>query len=741
MTHCPNCWYPVQESDAQFCPTCGVNLHQWSQVAVSPSPTVNVIVLNKTPIAIGRGESNDIRLDHPAVSEHHAWLEWRSEANAWYVADENSAKGTFVNYQRVPHGPEGWPVNPATDTVWIAPYSFRLAGGDHQQPRFEPARMRLDARDLVRTVKHEKTRQSVAILNLEPTPLSFRPGEFIALVGGSGAGKTTLMKALLGLSPAQEGIVYVSGRPFIEAGRTQRFEAMHTVVGYVPQDDVVHYDLTPLEAMDYIARFRLSSDLSKSERMGYIQKTLETVELWPHRNKLIRKLSGGQRKRVNIALELLAEPRLLFLDEPTSGLDPGLDLSVMELLRNWATDPADPRTIILVTHATENVTSCKYVAFMATGGYVVYFGPPAQALSYFGVERFAEIYRTIGTYQPHELVSSPEKGADEHTPSAPDVRELVSSFQNSSDFFKYIQARQLSEQEAVSPPTEVPRPIGRRSILPTPAESDRFWRQFKILAVRYWKLIRRDRMNFITLLLQGLLVAGLLWAVSRPDTFQPKGAEDAQTVLFIMACAAVWLGILNGTKEIVKEQDIYLRERRYGLGAVPYVLSKVAILALIGAIQIGTLLAIISYHLVLPERGALGSWSPAWLEWFVTLELTLVAGLSLGLFLSASTTTIDAATAVMFVLLVIQVMFAGLFFPDAEWADTLSIFTFSRWGLEGVATTANLNGLLARAIGSAYQPDEAYTFSALHLLVRWAILGGYAFILVATASFRQARKR
>jgi ABC-type multidrug transport system ATPase subunit len=735
---CPNCWRQVRDPEAQFCYHCGVNLHEWSRAGTHPQPVTNPIALNKTPITIGRGESNDIRVDHPAVSQHHARLEWRSDQGAWYVVDEVSARGTFVNYQQVPHGPEGRPVSPATDTLWIAPYSFRLIGGEQQRHHFEPARLRLDVKSLVRTVRHEKTKQTIAILNLEPTPLSFRPGEFIALVGGSGAGKSTLMKALLGLSPAQKGTVYVSGRPFIVDGQAQRFEAMHAIVGYVPQEDIVHRELTPLEAMDYTARFRLSPDLSKDERMAYIRETLETVELWPHRNTLIHKLSGGQRKRVNIALELLAQPRLLFLDEPTSGLDPGLDLSIMELLREWATDAVDPRTIILVTHATENVTSCKYVAFMAPGGYVVYFGPPAKALNYFGVERFAEIYRYVGAYQLPELVASTDSDGGAQ-PS--DVRELVGRFRNSQDHFHYVEARQLDEAEVLPVAEAVPDTSSRRAAGFGPAERSRFWLQFGVLTTRYWKLIRRDRMNFVTLLLQGFLVAGLLWAVARPDTFQPKGAENAQTVLFIMACAAAWLGILNGTKEIVKEQDIYLRERRYGLAATPYVLSKLVVLAAVGAVQMGTLLLIVGYRFTLPKGGALGAWSPAWLEWFITLELTLMAGLSLGLFLSAATATIDAATAIMFVLLLIQVMFAGMFFPDAQWANVLSTLTFSRWGLEAVGTTADLNGLLAKAIGSSYQPDKAYTFSALHLLVRWFVLGGYVILLAVAASLRQARKR
>jgi ABC transport system ATP-binding/permease protein len=736
---CQNCWHNVVEAEAKFCPVCGVNLAEWAQTRSPAGQTSNAIVLNQSPITMGRSSDNDVRLDHPAVSAFHARLEWREAEGNWYIVDEASAKGTFVNYRQVPYGPEGSLVNPATDTVWIAPYSFQLVSGEQQQSQFEPAHLRLDVVDLVRTVKHESTGKTVPILNLEATLLSFRPGEFIALVGGSGAGKSTLMKALLGLAVAQDGTVFVSGRPFIEDGESQRFAAMHAIVGYVPQDDVVHYDLTPLEAMDYVARLRLSPDLSRQERLAYIEETLNTIELWPHRDKLIHKLSGGQRKRVNIALELMAQPRLLFLDEPTSGLDPGLDLSIMELLQSWATNPVDPRTIILVTHATENVTSCKYVAFMAPGGYVVYFGPPAQALRYFGADRFAEIYRQVGAYQLPDLVMAKKQPENEQMP--PDVRELATRFRESPDYFQYVAARQLTEAETAESDSDSSAPRPRRTFGLDTAAREQFWRQFKLLTARYWKLIRRDRMNFIIMLLQGLLVAGLLWAVARPDTFQVRGAEQAQTVLFIMACAAVWLGILNATKEIVKERDIYARERRYGLNAAPYVLSKLFVLATIGAIQMGTLLFVISYRITFPSSGVLGSWSPAWLEWFVTLELTLVAGLALGLFLSASSKTIDAATAVMFVLLLIQVMFAGLFFENAPWADLLSIFTFSRWGLEGVATTADLNGLLRAAIGSGYQPDAAYTFSPLHLLSRWAVLGAYAALFTLLATWRQARKR
>ena len=724
--NCPNCWRPITDEEIRYCPECGVSIHDWGEGAVSASlatailRTGNTLVLSHSPLTIGRDERNDICLSHPAVSEFHASLSWDADQRTWVLVDNGSARGSFVNYRPVP-ADTGVPVQPGQDVLWIAPYAFRLAISG-ESGRFEPAQLRLDAHGLRRTVKHPSGKGDLTILNLKQTALSFRPGEFIALVGGSGAGKSTLMKALLGLEPAQQGAVYLGATPFIEEGEVQRFAAMQTVIGYVPQEDVVHRELTVEEALAYTTRLRLSPDLSATEHAQVIDKTLALMELEPHRRKLIRQLSGGQRKRVNIALELLAQPRLLFLDEPTSGLDPGLDLAVMELLRDWAIQADDPRTIILVTHATENVTKCKYVCFMAPGGEIAYFGPPEQALVYFGVTRFAEIYRQINLW--HEAAEAGEE------PS------LSERFQASRAYFQYISARQLE----ISAETDFRPDAVQGKRRPTKQRWVRFRRQLGMLTRRYGKLIRRDRSSFLLLLFQGLLVAGLLLGVSEPDTFQTKGAENAQTVLFILACACAWLGILNGTKEIVKEQDIYARERRYGLDAAAYVLAKLIVLMGIGLFQIVTLLLLLSYRVPFPASGALGSGSPLWFEWLITLWLTLSAGLALGLFLSAHSRTVDAATAVMFVLLLLQVMFAGIFFEDAAWAGYLSTLTFSRWGLSGLGVSADLNGLLSSALGGSYIADPDYLYSPWRLLLYWSVLAGFVAVLSSLAVHKQAQK-
>src|SRR5206468_1549346 len=213
------------------------------------------------------------------------------------------------------------------------------------------------------------------------------PRKFVALVGGSGAGKSTLMDALNGLRPAQSGKVRYNGKDYYH-----NLASFSSQLGYVPQDDIVHRDLTVERALYYAAKLRLPSDFTEAQIKQRINEVLEDVEMSYRRNLLVSKLSGGQRKRVSIALELLANPSIFFLDEPTSGLDPGLDRRMMTLLRNLADKG---HTIVLVTHATNNINSCDYICFLAAGGHLAFFGPPNDAKRYFGKTDFAEIYSAL----------------------------------------------------------------------------------------------------------------------------------------------------------------------------------------------------------------------------------------------------------------------------------------------------------------------------------------------------------
>ncbi|MCU0485607.1 MAG: ATP-binding cassette domain-containing protein [Anaerolineales bacterium] len=688
-----------------------------------------VNVSGVSSLRIGRAGDNDRVLDHPAVSAHHARLDLQSDGS-WLVQDLESTHGTFVNNQ--PVSEQGAAIRLEQDTLWIAPFALRLSTAE--TPRApHPAHLRLDLVNL------ERKAGSRILLDLSGTPLSFRPGEFIAVVGGSGAGKSTLLKALLGMDTIEgrgrQGDVFFNNQLLISGAEAYAFEPLNSIVGYVPQqDDSLHFQLSAAEALDYTARLRFAGDLASSERHERVQSALAAVKLdRPDlQNKPIARLSGGQRKRVNIAMELVAQPRLIFLDEPTSGLDPGLDLEMMAFLREWtlgtpvvdagaeqsvpAASHRDPKTIVLITHATENVRLCDYIVFMGRvqeageerGGKLLYFGPPGETANrFFQQETFSQVYR---------VVDDPAVAAKYHHQLAndPQWNELL------------WQRARTPEEIRESQEASSSAPVKKGGA----AKADmKKWRaQLGLLSSRAFMLLRRDRGAFLFQIFQGILVALLLWGVSAPGAFTVAGVRDAPTTLFILSIASVWLGILNASKEIVKERRVFGRERRYGLHAVPYVISKFAILGGLGLWQMASLLvvAILRFNPE-PVTGALGSGLPGVLklllpleiEWFITLELLLLAGLALGFLISAFSRSIDQATLLMFPAMLIQVLLSGLLFDVGPFAW----FAFTHWGLRALGTSLNLPAMFAAA-GKAADPvlDKLnFTGGGLSLFGFWGL--------------------
>src|SRR5581483_1874756 len=217
-----------------------------------------------------------------------------------------------------------------------------------------------------------------------------------------------------GMRPAHEGNVLYNGVDYYH-----NLAAFNTQLGYVPQEDIVHRELTVERALYYAARLRLPGDFTREQIQWRIDEVLEDVEMTERRGLLVSKLSGGQRKRVSIALELLANPSVFFLDEPTSGLDPGLDRKMMSLLRRLADRG---RTVILVTHATNNINACDYVCFLAQGGRLAYFGPPNEAKAFFAKTDFAEIYSTL---EPTKEQPDIPQQAEERFRASPDYQRYV----------------------------------------------------------------------------------------------------------------------------------------------------------------------------------------------------------------------------------------------------------------------------------------------------------------------------
>jgi|GEM_PF-120067 len=596
-------------------------------------------------LTIGRDPTNDVVVDYPLVSRFHARIERLAQHVVLY--DLGSHNGTFVAGKRV----RGLHELNAGDEIQVGPLRFTFRTDALEQVGAEPS-VRIDAVDLVR----KASRHGGPIL-LDRVGLSVLPGEFVALIGGSGAGKSTLLHALAGVAPAQAGAVLYNGRDIY---REQTPYA--GLIGYVPQDDVLHRDLTVERALDYAARLRLPPDTSAAEREARIDSVLDEVQMAPQRHQAISQLSGGQRKRVSIAVELLANPRVLFLDEPTSGLDPGLDKAVMGLLRDLC---QQGRTVVLVTHATENIGQCDLVAFLA-GGRLVYYGPPETAPEFFDVSSFADIYG---------LLADPEEAG---------VREL--RFRQSGLYRTYVLERQVQSATEPAPNATTPRPLRR---LRAGA-----WRQWAILSARYAELVRRDRVNLGLLLAQTPLVATALTLVTSRELYTASKINNTQQILLLLAIATLWFGTTNAAREIVKERAVYLRERLINLRLFPYILSKVAVLGVLGLAQVVALFAIIS--LKTPYLPAQGILLPAAPEMVITLGLCALAGLFGGLLISSLVRSTDRAMSIVPIVLIPQVIFSGAVFDLDGWAKVLSYLMVSHWCLAALGSTVHLNEMASR---------------------------------------------
>jgi ABC-type multidrug transport system ATPase subunit/pSer/pThr/pTyr-binding forkhead associated (FHA) protein len=621
-------------------------------------------VEGKDSFVLGRDPACDVKLDGTLVSWRHARVDRVEGGHA--ITDLRSTNGTFVNGQPV----EGKRPLRTGDIIHIGPYKFVYTAAGFSQSS-SAGRVRVDGVGLKRTVGRGKT----ARVLLNDISITIKPREFVCFVGGSGAGKSTLMKAFAGIFHV-DGKVLVNGEDLLE-----NYDAWKGMLGYVPQDDIVHGDLTVDHAVRYSAKLRLPKDTKRAEIDRAVERVLGDVEMLPHRDKLIRSLSGGQRKRVSIAVEMLSEPSLFFLDEPTSGLDPGLEKKMMYTMRRLADGG---RTIIMVTHATANITQCDHVAFLSRGR-LVWYGPPKLALDHFGVKDFSDIYTEI-----------------EKDPEALEKKYLASAA-----CAKYVTERQkaLSGRAAL---TGVLKAGGEKPILEkrTPGTI----RQFLILTRRYGELVFRDRLLLAILLAVMPVIGLMLAAMAKPHDLTGKTEAEiaadlaaksgeiasyevvgsAEKLLFMTALAVVLLGLFGAAYEIVKERPVYRRERMVNLKIGPYLLSKVLVLFSFALVQCGALLGALWLAVNLPEQGILMS-GP--LEIYVTLVLTALAAILMGLFVSSLAP--NANTVIYMILLVVfaQILLTGTIFKLPDTAKPASYGMVTRWSLEALGSTANMEDL------------------------------------------------
>ncbi|MGH3244947.1 MAG: ATP-binding cassette domain-containing protein [Trebonia sp.] len=594
-------------------------------------------------LRIGRAPDNDLVVDDLIVSRYHAELR-KTPDGRYEITDLGSHNGTYVNGRRISAQPLT-----GSDTVGIGHSTFRLAGGGLRQFA-DDGEVTVTAQELVVTVAGGK-------VLLDRVSFAMPEKCLVGVIGPSGAGKSTLLSAMTGMRPADTGTVLYDNRDLY-----RDYAELRHRIGLVPQENILHTQLTARRALQYSAELRFPADTTAAERGARVTEVMEELGLSKHAQTRADRLSGGQLKRMNVAQELLTRPSLLFLDEPTSGLDPGLDKSVMLQLRDLA---HDGRTIIVVTHSVLNLLACDRLLILAPGGRMAFYGPPGEALGYFGLPDWAELFQAF----------------DSH----PD-RDWTGEFASSLAYARYGAAQRRPE---ASPPE------GQQLALAPPAQRRRRLRQFATLTRRYARVIAADR-GYV--LFMGLLplVLGLLirFVPAMQGLAGPNGNMSAQELLQILVTCACLAGTASSVRELVKERPIYIRELAAGLSPGAYLLSKLALLGAISVVQSSVIVLLGVAGRDLPARGALLRSLPL-LELMIAIAVLAVASMCLGLLVSAFVSTSEKAMPFLVMLTMIQIILSGGVLPLGGMAGLaqLSWIAPARWGFAAVASTVNLNAI------------------------------------------------
>ena len=558
------------------------------------------------------------------------------------IVDLGSHGGTFVNGRQVRRAP----LQPF-DLVSIGRSLFR-ATATSLEPYVEPTDVTLSALGLTVTA-------GTKVL-LDDISFGLSSRSLVAVVGPSGAGKSTLINALTGARPATTGTVAYGGRDlYVE------YDDLRAHIGLVPQDDLVQPELSARRALRFAAELRFPADVGEDARNARVEHVLAELGLQQHADLAIRQLSGGQRKRTSVAMELLTSPALLFMDEPTSGLDPGLERSLMELLRRLADGG---RTIVVVTHSVQSVHLCDRVLFLAPGGRMAYFGPPRLALAALGDDDYQEVFRDL---------SAPE-------------RDWTSSFRGTDEYQRYV-AQPLSQAEVSS------RGVAAKP-LPATTTHGGWFRQLGTLTRRYLAVISADRRYRRLLLLQGPLVGLLMLAALPANQLEavPEGEArvltSAALVLIVMAVAVTGLG-----RRAARDRQgaaVFRRERSVGLSISAYIASKFLVLSAIVVVQSTVLVLVGLARQNGPPDAVVFGWPQGELVFAMTAGG--IAATTLGLLLSALCSTVDRATTILPVILIVQLVLA-MAGPGRPVLEQVGYLSGTGWAFNAAASTVNLNEL------------------------------------------------
>lgn len=603
-------------------------------------PTGPTITGGVSDLLVGRLPGCGLTIDSPLISREHARLV--VDAEGVLLQDLKSTNGTSVNGRRISSLTR---LSPG-DRVSFASFVFVFTG-QSLEPAESGHRVRVEARGLTKTVTDRSTGAPRNLLT--SIDLVINPGEFVAIFGTSGSGKSTLLDALNGRRPASSGEVSYNGLNLYRS-----FDLFRAGIGYVPQQDIVHRKITVRNALRYTARLRLPPDTTATEIDGIIDRVLERVGLREKATLAVdtpEPLSGGQLKRVSLAVELVANPQILFLDEATSGLDAGTDKRMMRLFADLA---ADGKTVVCVTHSLENIDQCHLIALLHRG-FLVYFGPPQEASAYFGVSRMSDIYDVL---------------------ESRDARDWGQDFAQSPLSDRYIRQRLTdTPPEAHAQPPDKDGESGCKRVRGPYRAIQQAW----VLTSRYLDLLLSDRINLLVLLLQAPLIALVVGAVFDVSGMPAERAASESQISFVLVLSAIWFGCINSAREVVKELPVYLRERAVTVALGPYLASKLAPLAVLCLVQCASFLAIVTYMLDL--QGPFG-------ERLSALFASALAATAMGLAVSAFVDSNDKAIASLPLLLIPQFILSNSVVALSGATETLaSISVIAYWGIDAMRST------------------------------------------------------
>jgi ABC-type multidrug transport system ATPase subunit len=650
------CFSLLQFSGDGFVSADKTQYFDFSSHSVSESENDQLSIRLGNRVTIGRDGANTWLINDPRVSRFHAEIVLES-SGTYQIRDLKSFNGTFVNGRAVTRQ-----VLVAHDEVSIGGVT-RVFNGSTLAVGVDVEEQGIEVRNLSISIGNTRI--------LSHLDFTLPSKSLTAIIGPSGSGKSTLLKALTGRILPSEGSVMVSACDVVSD-----YSVLRQKIGLVPQADIIHTQLTVEEALRFGAQLRLPSDSTSQEIDQRVDEVIAQLALQERRQLRVSQLSGGQKKRVSIGLELLTKPEVLVLDEPTSGLDPGLDAHVMELLRQLADQG---QTVVVVTHAVENLGVCDNLVVLATGGHLVHFGSPETVFASTGVSQWSDLFTQLSKYEAH-----------------------------------YETTQEINIKKSVPTRIEINASARRSSTL----------KNFSTLSRRYATVIKSDRGYLALLLLTPTIIGLICWltasrwgyGIGQLLEIGINYNPTARGTTLVLVLGSIFIGLSASVQEIVKEREIFLREKNVGVGVLPYFLSKSSVLGFIATLQTTIFVSIVLFNRPVAISSPFGT------KYFAAVvaicTVLCLSSIFLGLLISSAISTPDQAMPLLVGIVMIQIVLSGaLPISTGRWVEAVGKFMPSYMSTNALASTTNL--------------AEITLVQSKSLLARWVPTTDNVYIMLA----------